>query len=363
MSNPPVVPTMRPEPDRDGYGRYLIPNRDKPGHRRAYSRATTIAHTLSDEFLLTQWKRRMVAQGLVVEPALLDRVQIAATELEAAGEDWRAAKEAKRALNELCDEAAAAAGAERGSHLGTALHALTEWSDAGRLDEVEVPEGLAADLAAYQATMAEAGISRPAEYIERVVVNYGVDAAGTLDRLLLMPDGRLVVGDLKTQKSIDFGWLEIAIQLAEYAYADAMLADVPGLGPELVAMPEVDRSTAIVMWLPVGQARCTLHEIDISAGWHAAQIATEVRRLRSLSKDMGRPYQPARWAPRSTCITMAGPGGSPAVSNQLLYLIRTAPHLDSLTALWRDPSMTWSEAHIEAARIRKTELLDVANLQ
>lgn len=354
MNDIPVIPSMRPEPARDAYGRYLLPNVDQQSRRRAYTRATTVAHTLSDEFLLTQWKRRMVAQGLGKSNELAARAYELGRQLDEAGDDWRTAKPIKKELDELCDQAAEVAGADRGSSLGTVLHTITEYYDAGRLHEISdlIPDDLRADLAAYADAMDAAGIERPAEFIERICVNSTVGSAGTWDRLLRLPDGRLVIGDLKTQKTVDFGWLEIAIQLAEYAYADALFdPDGRDGAGELVRMPDgLDRRTAIVMHLPVGTAKCQLWEIDIVKGWRYAKLAAEVRLARQDSKSLGEPY--GLVPPSRTAAQPPDSSGDP-----LLYLIRTASHPDALAGLWRNAEPgTWTDDHTIAAKVRKAEL-------
>jgi hypothetical protein len=342
----PFIPSMRPEPKRDRYSRYLLPD-PATGQERAWTRATTVAHTLSDTYALTQWKRRMVAEGMAVQPELLEKIPALARQIADAS-DWREAKAAKAALDGICDEAARAAGAEDGSKLGTLLHTITEYDDAGRYADIEnsVPEQLKPDLQAYRAAMSAARVERPAEYIERIVINTEIESGGTFDRLLRLPDGRLVVGDLKTQKTLEFGFLEIAIQLAEYANADAMYdADTGQLGP----LPaELDKTVGIVMHLPVGQATCTLWELDLAAGWHAAKVAHETRRLRSASKAMGWPYRPR---------TVSTTGG-----DRVLFLINSAQHPDALVGLWRDLASrgAWTPEYNAAAARRKAELLMAA---
>lgn len=340
MTEIPFIPSMRPEPERDSYGRYRLPD-PADGVTRSWTRATTIAHTLDDEYHLTQWKRRMVLTGAALQPGVLATVPELTRALERAADDWRVAKDIKRELDGLCDEAAEAAGAGDGAKLGTLLHTITEYEDAGRFAEIEhlVSNDLEADVNAYVAAMDRAGLERPPEYIENIVVNSRVDSAGTFDRLLRLPDGRLVVGDLKTQKTVDFGWLSIAIQLAEYAQADAMFDPDSG---RLVDMPEgLDRSVGIVMHLPVGQATCTLYELDLEAGWEAALAAYEVRQWRQRSKALGRVYVP-RTPPKDRVLTLIGSAGHP----------------DALVALWRDLKARgeWTAEHTQAAAARKAQL-------
>lgn len=339
-----MIPSMRPEPNRDHYGRYLLPGTD--GRVRAWTRATTVVGTLKDLNGLIGWKRRKVAEGLAANPGLLGSVPELAAQIEAAP-DWRAARDAKAAFDALCDQAADAAGANKGSTAGTQAHTLTEYADAGRLDEVRhlATESELADLQAYLDACEVARIVRPAEYIERIVVNSQVDSAGTLDRLVRLPDGRLVVADVKSQQSVDFGFMEICCQLAQYANADGMLTE----DGELEPLPaDLDRSVGVVMHAPVGKRRCDLYEIDLEIGWEAAQIAHRVRQLRKESKLFGRPYTP--------------PAVDHTTEDQDLYLIQHASHPDALVGLWRDLSARgcWSELHTQAAAARKAELLQAA---
>lgn len=374
------IDSMRPEPVRDQYGRYVLPD-PATGDKRSWTRATTVAHTLNDEHGLTQWKRRKVLEGAARRPDLLGEVPTLVRAIEEA-DHWRDAMPAKRRFDELCDQAAREAGAEDGSKLGTLLHTITEYADAGRLHEVidKVPAELLPDVEAYLLMMAQTQIVRPPHYIERIVINRTIESAGTFDRLLQLPDGRLVVGDLKTQKSVDSGWLSIAIQLAEYANADVMLDPIGG---GLVPLPaQLDKTRGVVMHLPVGSGKCTLYEIDLEIGWEAAKLAHEVREMRSASKSMGWPWvspigvdMDADDGPLTAFRDLvrplvtpddaaAGPSPLPAAgtTGHLLYLVRAAEHPDALRALWKGLSAEglWTDELTAAAAARKAELLEAS---
>jgi hypothetical protein len=346
----PVIPSLRPEPERDKWtGEYVLPD-PHTGRLRTWTRATTVSHTLSDEKSIAKWQRRTTAAGLAQRPGLLQDAARLHEQITAAGDNWRAAKPLKKALDELCEEAADAAGANQGAGMGTALHSLTEWFDAGRLAEVEVPAELDADLRAYVEKLAAEEILRPVEYIERIVINTQVNAAGTLDRLVFMPwpcetcGKRLRVGDVKSQKTLDFGYLEIAIQLAEYAFADAMYDTDTR---QLVPMPvDLCRCIGHVFHTPIGKARCDIHDIGLDAGWEAALDAAKARRWRERSKSLGRPYIARR------------PSTSVPSHEHLLHLVRSAGHPKALEALWRDaePTGRWTDEHTQAAAARKAEL-------
>jgi hypothetical protein len=327
-----TVPSLRPEPRRHSErghreNGWYIARDPQTGEEKRWMRATTFAHLMSDDAAVARWRRRKVAEGLArtaldraeaegIDPAPLTAVVRLADAIEAASDDWRKAKALKLDLDDLCEGLAEAAGTARGSSAGTDIHALTEWYDAGRIEEIEVPIEHAADLAAYIAAMQDSGIVTRPEWLERVIVNRATSTCGTTDKILMMPDGRVVIGDLKTQQSISFGWQEIAMQLAQYAYGDAMLADDGGLEP----MPAgLDRAKGLVIWLPVGSGRVEFHEIDLAEGWDDCLFARDLLRRRARTKALGR-----RWVPLGAELA------------QITHLIREAPARASLRALITD---------------------------
>jgi hypothetical protein len=346
----PTLRSMRPEPARDRSGKYLLPH-PVEGTTGAWERATTLAGMHEDHGSLEKWKLRKNLQGVATKPELLEAVLGLVAEVDTA-DGWRAAGPPKRALDRIAETACDIAGAYDGSTWGTLLHTITEWADAGRLDEVieeirswgEQGESLLTDLDVYQKTMANNGLTCPPEYIERIMVNTKCNSAGTMDRLIRLPDGRLVVGDLKTQKDMDFGMLKIAGQLAEYAFADGL---VTLDGTSIEPMPaDLDPTMSIVMHLPVGKATCDLIVLgpqEMELGWSLAQHAAQTMWFRSIAKGVrGLPYDP------SSVTTPAG----------LLSEITYAESLEHLTAIWARVSSrrVWTDEHTAAAKSRKTEL-------
>lgn len=341
------IPSLRPEPERDEYERYVLPD-PASGRTASWTRATTIVGALKDKEGLIGWKQKMAAVGLARTPHLADRVLELHEEILSYGKDWRAAKPARDELKEVLAELHHAAGGDEGSERGTQAHTLTEYADAGRLSEVHflATESELADLQAYLDCCDKAGIVRPVEWIERIVLNLDVKSAGTFDRLVYLPDGRLVCADVKSQKDFDFGFLDAAAQMGQYVNADAMWVDETRSWEPLPA--ELDRTVGIVMHTPVGKATCDLYELDLVQGWEAAQLAYRVREKRSASKVMGWPYAPRRAA-----------AGDP-----VLRLISGAHHPDALAALWFDlnPKGQWTDVHTKAAAARKAQLLADASV-
>lgn len=282
------------EPQRDRWGRPLIvpPGGGKPV---GYTRATTVAKTLDDEGSLTAWAQRMTAAGLVRRP---DLYALIGTKLGPSGDIPEAAK---KAVQELCDQAKEAAAASSAANLGTALHGYTEQYDIGIVPH-SIPEQFKADIDAYRRTV------EPFEVlaVEQFVVLDDHQVAGTLDRLWRLPDGRVVIADLKTGQNLDYSWRSIAVQLAIYAngqrYRD-------GLRSPLWVDGKVDTDLGIVIHLPVGRGECTLYEVDLRAGTIALQHSIWARNWRK-RRDLATPFA----VPGAHTVQAAAPNPSPTTA-------------------------------------------------
>jgi len=242
--------TRRPEPKRDRYGRYVIEG-------RSWQRVTTLAKVLDDTSSLADWKSRMTAIGLTKRPDIFAQVATCSTD-------------DRKALNALCEQAKEAAGASVKANLGTAVHAMCEQVDLGLITLDHVPEQWRADVAAYRS--ATAGMAWT--HVEAILVNRTVEVVGTTDRIYRR------IADVKTG-SLDFAALGIAVQLACYANADEVYDPATDT---LSPMPDVDKTTGLVIHLPVGEGTCTLYEVDLTLGWRYAQLAAEVRDARNAGR-------------------------------------------------------------------------------
>jgi hypothetical protein len=262
-------PPARPEPERDRYGRYRITD-PVTGEERSWVRATTWAKTVSDLHALHGWEKRMVALGFAQRPDLVLRVAAVADPDSSAG---------KTELDRLIDRAREHAKAGARANLGTALHAFAESLDLGR-PLPQIPPPFDRDIAAYRKAMAAVEVSR--NYIERICVIRDLGVAGTMDRVVRFTHGpggkRLpLIGDIKTSADLKHSWNEIAIQLALYAHADTIYDPITR---EHHPMLEVNQEQALVVHLPAGEGRCTLHLVDIAAGWEMARLCGAVRAWR-----------------------------------------------------------------------------------
>ena len=247
------------EAPKDRWGRYLIKTRS--GKETSFPRVTTIAKCLDDEGALTAWKGRMTATGLVHRNDLL----VAAS----------AALEDKGALDRIVQQAIEAAGASSKANIGTALHSLTQALDLGQ--QPAILPGLAADVDAYLAGVVRHGVIIDPRYVEVLLVNEKYEYAGTADRIARFSTRKKKqIFDLKTG-SIDYSMNAIAVQMAMYANAEYTY---DWRTKQCTPLPDIDKTRGVILHLPAGQGRLDLYEVDLVAGWEAAQMAMAVRSWR-----------------------------------------------------------------------------------
>ena len=264
-----------PEPKRDHYGRYLLPE-PETGYEKPWTRVTTVANTLADRYGLEQWAQRNTVLGIGTRPDLY-ALAVAST------------IEDRSQLNSIVKQAQEAAEASSGRNLGSALHRLTERVDRG--DDLDIPDAWKGDVDAYCKTLSDYHVKIMPDWIERIVVLPDIGVAGTFDRLVHLetPKGQpntWTVADLKTGKDVTkYGTTEIAIQLALYANASHVWN---GTGYDPMPSP-IDREKGLIIHLPVGKSACTLYTVDIKAGWEAVQLALDVREWRK-RKGLTTPY-------------------------------------------------------------------------
>jgi hypothetical protein len=245
---------------RDRWDRPLILQPD--GREIAYTRASTAAKALDDLNALMAWKARKTAEGLVKRPDLMSRVSgVLATGNP--DDDWSA----KRTLNGVVDEAMEAAGATTARNAGSAMHSLTE-----AVDMHTWPLWISDEDEARLVAYAEAVRHMKALEAETFVVLDNLKVAGSFDRLWRLPDGRVVVGDLKTGKSEADYPLSTAMQLAFYAHGRKY---DPETGRRSKLHADLDTSVGLLIHLPASGG-CKVIPLDLVKGWHAAQTAAMV---------------------------------------------------------------------------------------
>lgn len=242
---------------RDRWGRPLIKPADG-GKEIPYTRISTLAKALQDTTALTKWLQRQVAIGMGIRDDLAIKA--------------RAIRDNDKELNSVVEQAMNAAESSRAANLGTAIHAFTEQVDDGAAIDT-FPLEYQSTLQAYKDTLAYQNIRVLGK--ESFVVVDELQAAGTFDRLLRLPSGHIVVGDIKTGKSDPEYPHSACIQVAVYAHGhiynpeEGRVAKLADLG--------VSTDIGVLIHLPAGRGECTLHFLDLNWGWRMAQTAVQVR--------------------------------------------------------------------------------------
>ena len=243
-------------PKRDRYGRPMIVPLDG-GKPKAYTRVSTLAKTLDDLNGLMLWKQRQTIMGVAKRADLY-------TLAKSCGDD-------KQTLNDIAKQAMDAASSSAAANTGTALHSFTESVDLGH--DIDIPAEYANDIEAYRKATAILDVV----LAEQFVVCDQLEAAGSFDRLVRLPNGDLVIADIKTGKDAARYATGTAAQMAVYAnsvrYGVADNTRTP--------YPDgVNTSLGLLIHLPAGTGTCAIHKVDLKFGWEYAQVATEVRAWR-----------------------------------------------------------------------------------
>ncbi len=275
----------------DSWGRYKLPS-PTTGRLTSYSRATTLSSATADHFHLGQWRIRSKVQAvlaaqqhaLAVQSGDADNLTdnemaMACTfnELQTAMTNGSSSKK----INDLIDLIDDFNGAADSRELGQFVHDWIGELDMGRALLHQLPEQAQPYARSYQAALQKAGLIAVPEYVERVVLNdQGEETvAGRIDRLYWHVESkRLLLGDLKTSKTLDFSLMEYAMQFAVYGYATLMLG-LDGLTWE--EMPKIDQDFCVVVHLPSDQPeRASVVPFDLFAGGEGLITAMQVRRQR-----------------------------------------------------------------------------------
>lgn len=297
------VPRARVEPPRDRWTRPLI-TPVGGGKAVPYTRVSTLAKALDDNQGLINWAAAATVIGAMRRPGLHAAWQALIAEH---GDPWYATDQSKAQCKRLVEQCKEAGGTTDRADIGTALHKLTELVDQGRALEHVQPQ-LQADVEAYRSTMEAHGIEVLTDYLEAFVVLDEQRLGGSFDMLARLPDGRVVVCDKKTGSNLDFSWLAFAVQLG--CYSRGVLYDAAT--HVRTPLPDVDQSIGLIIHIPAGTGTCTLHEVDLDAGWEAAQVSIAVRQWRA-RKGLGKPWHNASAPSAGVKATASGPkraGGS-----------------------------------------------------
>lgn len=268
---------------RDRWGRYKLPGPDGP--ETSWTRATTVAATIAEQYGLSIWHQRQVVLGMARRPDLLALAQTIS------------GPEDKQALSDIVKEAHIAAGTQAKANRGTTIHRAIEAAERGAFEQV--PENLRDLVRKYFETLAEYRLEILPEYIERTVIVPEYGSAGTFDNLFRCADGKIRVGDKKTGR-LDYSDVEFAIQMSQYANASAIFNYATG---QYEPMPDVAKDYAILIEIDPETGNSVPKRINIAWGWSWMRTCAEVMDIRK-TKHIITPYirpepkeRDTTWAP------------------------------------------------------------------
>lgn len=255
------MPPRTQVPREERTGRPLILQDD--GTMVAYERASSYGDILDDPTNLWMWKIRNTMKGLVGREDLRMLVSTADPDT------W----EGKKTLNSVAGKAQYAAKSDSAANMGTALHSAMEAVDRGETPP-SLPPRFQADIESYASLMKREGLK--VVHIEEFVVNDPLQGAGTFDKAVVCPDGKVRIVDFKTGK-----WRvrypgEYGIQLA--IYANAKRYD-PATGKRSVIHPDLVTDYGIIVSLPAGSGEAQAHKLPLELPLQAARTAFWIRNV------------------------------------------------------------------------------------
>ncbi|QFP94668.1 exonuclease [Mycobacterium phage LilMcDreamy] len=303
---PPEPPRFKPK--FNGWKQYLLPALTT-GRPTGFTRATTVADTLDDTAGLSKWKRRETAKRIfsLMQMNPTDRLspRFGVTVAEAL-EAFNAALSAPTVgeLDKALDTIDNLMGGKDSAELGTAVHAWLEAIDLGQVTYQDVPEMFRPYVDRYQSILASFGLIAVPEYVERIVMNdLGEETVtGQIDRMYrIASTGDLILGDVKTSKTLQYSWLSYAVQLAVYGWAPWIL-NLDGKGwspmPKLYGVPHASDAEvfgedgdprpafAVLMHIPSDQPeRGQAVTMDLTWGAETMITSIETRDRRKAAKN------------------------------------------------------------------------------
>lgn len=282
---------------RDQWDRYLMKHLDgsKPAKNKGFTRVSTTKKALSNQEGIRTWAEGLIAEGMGTNDALIQRAMEAQKIIDP---DTR-----KRTFRKIAQDAFVLAGGKERSGRGTAFHEVTEELNRGRIDYNTGLSKLSPEdgesLLVYREMLERNNIQVLPNMLERQVL-CPYNQAGTFDNMVRWwnPDTEeweLLIGDLKTGRTIDLGALEILIQLWNYANAYAIWTTtsitMSDDGSEVIdfdgfyePMPaELRRDKAIIFHVPL-DGTATAYILDLGGVEEAVRAAVTAKRWNAEAK-------------------------------------------------------------------------------
>lgn len=243
------------------------------GKRERFSRTSSYAKPLDDESALTNWRIDTACFGVAHDKAL--QARYVSTK-----------RDDRQSIKDLREAAIQAGRGSEAADVGTAVHAMSvRFEDPA--DDFNPPEPYLSSLKAYGEQLNRLGLVSRWFEVPMVTVEYR--CAGTADRIYeltqplvtptgeILPAGTLVIGDIKTSKTLDYSKGAFASQLS--LYAQGQMYDV--VNDEFLDTPTINQNWGLIAWIPSDQiGHCEMLWIDLEAGNQAAWLAHQVKEYR-----------------------------------------------------------------------------------
>ncbi|MCM6776246.1 hypothetical protein NDR87_18870 [Nocardia sp. CDC159] len=250
---------------------------------------SAVAKSLDSKEGLVDWAAAQAAVGVMLDPAARSEIVTLINEFD--GDPWNAeeggfANSGKDRLKAAVEQARATAGQHVAAAAGTEFHKLGELVNRGQEPRL-VQDHLKPLLDEYKSAMAPIRFLRQ----ELFVVNDELQRAGSLDYLLRLPDGRVLVSDLKTGKWDVRYPMSVTTQVAALAHSVVYDQET---GERRPIHPDLDTATGLLVHFPImqSQPRVRFYELDLGLGMRAARVARDIDELRNAFKRRGAEPRP-----------------------------------------------------------------------
>lgn len=268
--------------NRDRWKRPLIITVDAAGRPLPdakpvpYKRVSKFAKVHDDSFNLINWYQRTTAIGLVAREDLWARAKsIVDMHTDPLNNDG-----ARSMLRNVTNEAHEAGGGSTAAERGTLWHRYMELMHKGGFIEDVLDQVGWARITEMYRTLQELGIK--VLDVEVPVVNDWHKSAGTFDLLLQLPDGRVVVGDLKTGSQDPKYPSGVCAQIRQYATGQRY--NVVS-GERTPIHPDLTTSLGLLIHVPASGDGTHLYALHLSAADPLLDVSHTLLGVRALKPD------------------------------------------------------------------------------
>lgn len=238
-----------------------------------YHRASNLGSVLDDRTNLHRWQARKAAMGLAIDAGLLQEVRGLLDEVPDPAQQYPQ----KAILDRVVADAMKAGRANEAAEAGSRLHDLTERIDRG--ERVDEDRPTMERLEEYLHT--RHGVEVVAA--EQFVANDALTTAGTFDRLLRLPGGRMVMADIKTGRHDARYPLGVCVQTSVYATGEWY---DPATGDRTPLPSDLDPTVGLLIHMPqLNRRGVHLYWLNLNKGLEAARAAVQVHRVRGWTAD------------------------------------------------------------------------------